>query len=221
MLREFVLPFEILSFLVSLLMYRRKSIPQYLRLFPIFLFLTCVFEIATIPSGDDNLITMPLHNFFTVSEFLFYFYVLYNMITKNVVKKVILISSVIYPIIAVWYILLQDVYLFHGLTFMIGAVLTVCLCIYHLYELFNVPNLRATLISPTFWLCIGLLSFYGGIAPLFGAWNWLPSNTFNLQIVDLVIAVLNYILYSSFMAAFFCFLKTSRPAEDVPGTPRS
>lgn len=210
----YVLALEILCFLVSLLIYLRKRIPNYLRLFPIFLFITCVVEAIGTAIRDKSLAGMPMYNYFTVLEFVFYYYILYQIILNKTVKKIVIVAAVTYPVFATLYILNQDIYIFHSLSFMLGAFITVGLCIFHLYELFSIPDLKATLNNPTLWICLGLLLFYSCIIPFIGAYNWINWLIgIEKTVHSLTLSILNYILYSSFIIAFLCFLKTAKRKE--------
>src|SRR5688500_18874499 len=94
--------FIAISLLASLSVYfTSKESPFYLKLFPPFLLATLIVESlgAYLPSvGKPN---VWLYNFFTISEFCFYLFVLRLIINSSNIKKVIWIILILYPIIAV------------------------------------------------------------------------------------------------------------------------
>src|SRR5688572_9906489 len=168
--------FEALSLFVSLLLYLRKDVQLYLRFFPIFLFITVVVEIIGFMLRGEGLASRPMFNYFSAFEFVFYFFVLRLIIKNNRVRRIILYFTILYPIIAIVYILSRNLYDFHSLTYNIGAISVVGFCVYYFYELFKTPVINSLLKEPSFWICAGLLVYYSCTVPLAGVINYLSPN---------------------------------------------
>jgi hypothetical protein len=208
LLMGIILFFEALSFLVSLLLCLRKDVHLYLRFFPIFLFITVVIESIGFMLRGEGFASRPMFNYFTAFEFVFYFFVLRLMIKDNRVRRIILYCTILYPVIAIVYILSRKFYDFHSLTYNIGAIAVVCFCVYYFYELFKTPVINSLLKEPSFWICAGLLVYYSCTVPLAGVINYLsPNIELEENLGRLILAITNFLLYSSFMVAFYCFLK--------------
>jgi hypothetical protein len=203
-----VLIFEILALLVSTLIYSRKNVHLYLRFFPIFLLITIVVEVIGFALREKGLGSNPLCNFLTVLEFVFYFFVLRLSIKDSRVRRIILYFTILYPIIAIVYILSQNFYAFHSLTYNIGAISIVCFCVYYFYEVFKTPVINNLLKEPSFWICTGLLIYYSCTVPLIGVFNYINTKIeLEQSVFALILTITNVLLYSSFIIAFICFLR--------------
>jgi hypothetical protein len=203
-----ILLFEALSLFVSLLLYLRKGVHLYLRFFPIFLFITVVVESIGFMLREQGLASRPMFNYFMAFEFVFYFFVLRLIIKDIRVRRIILYFTILYPIIAIIYILSRNLYDFHSLTYFMGAISVVCCCVYYFYEMFKTPVINNLFKEPPFWICAGLVIYYSCTVPLAGVINYLnPNIELEENLGRLILAISNFLLYSSFMIAFFCFLK--------------
>ena len=200
----------LVSLAASLSIYIQRKDNSYLKLFPPFLFLTLLVEGASLfglVSGKRN--TM-MYNFFTVVEFSFYLFILREIIKNSRMKKVIWLLIWLYDLLALANIIfIQKLYGFPSLTYAIGCLLIVAICIYYFFELFQFPHSVALVRQPAFWICSGLLFFYCCSFPIFGPINILKA----LPVVfsknfAVIINVLNVLLYSSFTIAFLCRLRT-------------
>lgn len=135
-LQYLIILFEFLSFVASLVFFFRKNPPRYLKLFPAFLFVTVIVELIAAVLKLNKISTKPLYNYFSVFEVLFYLFVLYCIIESHRVRKIILYSGVLYPIVSIIDILTHKLKSFHALTYCLGAILLVCLCVYYFFDFF-------------------------------------------------------------------------------------
>src|ERR1700727_2642097 len=128
----------IISFLISLSVYFHRNWPYYLRIFPVFLFLSILAQVAGYlleHSQGSNLI---LYNFFSVFEFEFYLWILRSFIQSPLFRKIIFQLLWIYPMLfLINIIFIQPITQFHSITYSIGAVLIVILSIYYFFEIFQ------------------------------------------------------------------------------------
>jgi hypothetical protein len=198
-----------IAVLAGLIVYFQPDTDVYLRLFPIFLLLTeIVILIATYLSGQNgnNII---LYNFFGSFEFCFYFFILYRIIQKRLAKQIIFYILCIYPLLALINIFfIQGLTSFHSITYGLGCILIISICIYYFLELFQLEHSVNLGQQPAFWICSGLLFFYACTFPIFGLLNLIRSLPYViLKNLRTIIDLLNIFLYSSFTIAFLCRLR--------------
>jgi hypothetical protein len=201
--------FIAISFFASLSTLYVKESPLYLKLFSPFLLATLIVESvgAYLPSVDEP--NVWLYNFFTVIEFAFYLLVISLIVTDQKWKRIIRVLLMLYVSAAVINILfIQRMQAFHTVTYALGCLLIVFVCIYYFLELFKHPKSVRLSSNPAFWLCSGLLFFYCCGFPLYGLTNFI-SGISRLIIKNFfaIIVILNCFLYALFTIAFLCRLK--------------
>ena len=210
--------FIITAILISFKKYAGKTTTLYLKLFPYFLLLTLAVEITGIIMSDvlrrsNNLW---LYTNFMGIEFLFYFWVLREIIVTPVVKKIILFVIIIFTVVYYWNNLFgQGKTGFPSITYAIGCVLIALGCLFYFYELFQRPSAFSLFQQPSFWVCTGLLFYYIGTFPFFGLVNFFNIyQKFVKYNMASFIQILNIFLYSSFSIAFVCpsVFKKSSPS---------
>jgi hypothetical protein len=195
-----------LSFLVSLSVYYKTKTTgyQYLKLFPPFLLVTLIIEYIgayRATTGDNNVL---LYNLFSTFEFCFYLFILSLIIINASVRRIICIMMILYAIAALVNIFFIQK-LFHTVTYSIGCLLVVSVCIYYFFELFRLPKYVKLKNNPAFWICSGLLFFYCCGFPLFGLVNyWAANSPILVRNFTEIVGILNIFLYSLFMIAFLC-----------------
>ncbi|MEO5564231.1 MAG: hypothetical protein ABIR18_12370 [Chitinophagaceae bacterium] len=195
-----------LSFLASLtVFYKLNAVDSYLRYFPPFLLATILIELLGLylnGKGRDNILT---YNFFTAFEFCFYMWIVNLIINEKQVKKIIRITILVYAIIAAGNIIFIQTGQFHTVTYALGCLMVVVVCIYYFFELFRLPRSIKLSSNPAFWICSGLLFFYCCGFPLFGLLNyWSGISKLVLKNFGQILTILNVFLYSLFTLAFLC-----------------
>ena len=200
----------ILSIVAAFLVYRQKDNPVYLKAFLFFLLVTMGVEIAGGTLSEKKINTILLYNIFTSFEFVFYLWVIRDVISNLIAKRVVVIVMYIYPILAFFEIWVKPD-AFHAVTDAIGCLLIVIACIYYFLELFQLSHSVNLLKEPAFWICSGLLFFYSCTFPIYGAANFIIQLP-NVIVKNLaaVLDVMNILLYSSFAIAFLCRLKVRK-----------
>lgn len=200
--------FELISLLASLSLYFQKSMPGYMKLFPVFIFVTIVVEIIGGMLMDRGIPNVLLYNLFFTVEFVFYLFILRNFVHSRKVKKLIFYISLVYPVLALINIFFIQVNTFESITYSLGCLLIVGVCVYYFLELFQLPHSVNLKREPAFWICSGLLFFYCCSFPLFGLNNYLLSTSgVILQNLTSILSVINILLYSLFTIAFLCRVK--------------
>lgn len=202
---------QIISLLVSSSLLFRRNSPGYLKVFPLFLFITVVIEVIGWQLIMNGINATLLYNIFTTLEFEFYLFLLYNIIRNVKFKHFILYALCIYPILVILNISIVQVNTFHSVTYSFGCLLIVTVCIYYFLELFQLPKSIDLKSEPAFWICSGLLFFYCCSFPLFGLLNFLHSvSGVIMRNLASIVMILNILLYTSFIIAFICSLKSKK-----------
>jgi len=199
-----------LSMLAGLTVFLQRNAEFYLRLFAYFLVLTFIVEVIeaflTFHAKSNLLILNP----FTVLSICFYIWLLRCFIHSRKVRTLTLYLLYIYPAISLYNIyFIQKMRVFHTMTYSVGCLLIVGLCIYYFFELFQLTPATKLLRQPSFWICSGLLFFFSCSFPLYGLNNLVMRTASALTIRNLSI-VFNFIyvfLYSFFTIAFLCRLR--------------
>ena len=147
-----------LCFVISLVFFNRNKDKIFLKWFPVFLLVSAGVEAYTSYMsnlGQDN---TRLYNFFSFSEFIFYFFVLYHIIRSSRIKKAIFIATCIFvPLDLLNIFFGQGLDVFHTVTYSVGCLLIIAPSIYYFYELFRLPKLFSLMREPSFWIVSGLL----------------------------------------------------------------
>lgn len=199
--------FIVLSFLASLIIYsRRTRIYAYFKLFPPFLLLTLAVEsYGSYLSfkGQDNVI---IYNFFSIFEFCFYFFFIRSIIKSEKVKKILLITALLYALLAcINIVFVLKIKSFHITSYVIGCLLITIACVYYFFELLRFPRVSKLHYNPTFWICTGILFFYCCSFPLYGLLNyWNGISKLVLNNFMQIASVINIFLYSLFTIGFLC-----------------
>lgn len=201
----------VIALLASFTVYRQKSSDIYLRLFPIFLFIVTVLLGISTYLASQVLNNTLVFNLLTIFQYCFYFFLLFRIIQHPVVRKIALHLIWVYPLIAAGNILFVQKANFHTITYSLGGILVVGLCVFYFFELFQRPRFVNLSSSPDFWICSGLLFYYSCTFPIYGMVNNLNDMPkFILRNLNIIFNVLDILLYTSFSIAFLCRLRTRK-----------
>ncbi|HMH31937.1 MAG TPA: hypothetical protein VK543_02850 [Puia sp.] len=202
----------VISFFAALTVYFQPGSPLYLKLFPPFLAMTILVELTAsyfIVKYGEN---VSVYNIFNIVNFCFYYFVLREIITNKTAKKVIFYIMMIFLPLAVCNLLfVQKIGNFNSMTFSIGSLLIVGMCVYYFFELFQLPKAINLLREPAFWICSGLLFFFVCSFPFFGLINFISNaSLLLLSRFVRVLIIVNVFLYSLFTIAFLCRIRIRR-----------
>lgn len=203
-----------ISLLASLTAYFQRNTDFYLRLFPLFLLITGGVEILADYMAMHDIPNAMLYNFFFIFEFCFYFFALIRIVSNKKAKKGIFLLILVFLLLAAWNLLFNQKRAFNTMTYDLGCLLIVAICIYYFFELFLLPYSVNLLGQPAFWICSGLLFFYACSFTIIGSINFL--NKMPRVIIGNLVSIvylLNVFLYSSFTIAFLCRLKTRKSSS--------
>jgi len=198
-----------IALLTSLTVYIRPTTSLYLKIFPIFLTVILIIGLRIGYLSSHYKSNIGFYNLFTTIAFIFYFFSLQQIIVNKKVKRIIVYIAFIYPLITLLNIFwIQTGAVFNTITFSLGCLLIVMICIYYFLELFQLTSSINLLTQPSFWICSGLLFYFSCSFPLLGLVNFLKSPS---KIIGNSLAIisnlLDVLLYSSFTIAFLCRIK--------------
>jgi hypothetical protein len=203
--------FEFICLLASLTLFFQKDTPTHLKLFCLFLFVTLCVEVTGVIlwlKGKSNIL---LYNMFGVFSVMFYLFFIRNIIHNIVVKRLISLTIVIYPLLTFLNIQFVQVNAFHSITYSLGCLLIVAACAFYFYELFQLKQSINLLREPSFWICSALLFFFSCTLPFIGMTNFLFKVSPGIaQNLGSILAIINFLLYSLFTIAFLCRLRIAK-----------
>jgi hypothetical protein len=191
--------------------YQHRPSILYFKIFPFYLTATLATELVAIYMGANNMNNITLYNYFSLIMFMFYYVMLYGIITSKNVKKIIAVIFLIYPILFFLNLTFVQTLGFVSFTYSIGCLLVTIFGIYYLYEIFQMPTSIDLRREPSFWFCVALLFFYPCTYPYFGLAKYIidvPTIIFNN--ITTLLNLMNVLLYSLFTIAFLCRIRIRR-----------
>ena len=200
--------FIVLSILASLTIILYPPDRLYLKLFPFFLFATFIIELISSYLSSYNKTNIQLYNFFGIFEIVFYFFLLSEVIKNRKIRKIVKGLIWIYPLICMLNIFFVQVNSFHTMTYVLGCLLMVSICIYYFFELFHLSHSISLMHEPSFWICSGLLFFYCCSFPIFGLLNYVRGlPMYIIGNITGILNLMNVLLYSLLTIAFLCRIR--------------
>ena len=206
-------------FLISLLVFTKKHTPRYLKLLPLYFFCLMIVDKIIDYTTDLRMHNNILLNIWGIVEFSFYFFVLREIIISVKVKKRILYVLIVYGIFAFTNLFFfQHNDLFNPINFTIGTVITVILCIYYFFELFQKTEAQSLMRLTSFWIVSAILFNAVLIFPIWALFSFMDQLSKANRITSMIIfnniiaifniiSVLTYILYT---IGFLCVIRTSK-----------
>lgn len=209
---HFYIWFILAGSVLSGIVYFKKSAPFFLQALPVYLLITFVVEYIGQWMNSQGRITLWLYNIFVTIEFIFYFWMLQFVVRNRFVKRLLKKSIWVFPIVVILNkLFIQKGLQFHTLTVSLGSLIIVIATITYFFELFQLEKPVNLVREPSFWICSGLLFFYACSFPLFGLVNFFRSPSYLvIKIIDSILAIMNIFLYSSFIIAALCRIKTMK-----------
>jgi hypothetical protein len=203
--------FIVISFLVSFPLFRQTQTPFYLKLFSPFLGLTLLVDGYGLYLRSKGINNYTMYSLFTALEFVFYLFVLSCIIRNLRVRllvRYILVFNIFFSLISMFYIQKDR---FNSISYSLSCLLIVFFCIYYFFEIFRYPQFVNLKNEPSFWICSGLLFYYCCSFPLLGLTTLLE--TIPRVLVDnifILLNAMNILLYTLFVIAFLCRIKTQK-----------
>jgi len=154
----------------------------------------------------DEANIMAQYNLVMLIEFLIYAYFFKQIIISELVKKIITIFMIIFPIfwcISVFFIF--KITQWNSYVFLLGGTFTIIWALIYFYQLLTSFESTPIKSCGEFWIALGVIIFYSCNVPFMGIYNFLlinyPSLILNFQIV---LQIANIAMYSLFTYAFLC-----------------
>ncbi len=154
-----------------------------------------------------------LYNYSSIVEFAFYSWIIIRILplkkSKNKLKKIVLIYCLIALINIIFF---QGKTGFHSITFALGSILIITLCIYYFYQLLLFPNEEKLITQPNFWICTALLFSFTCSFPIFCLNNFyahkISQNIW--PIISSISNIINIIFCLLLIVAFVCRIKIKK-----------
>lgn len=202
----------VICLLSSITVYFQPQSELYLKLFPVYLLITNAVSAIGVYMGDHNMNNTLLYNIFSIVEVVFYFYIFYAIIRNKKLKKIIIYVICFYAILSVFDMYSsQKANVFHSLSYSVGSLFLVCLCVFYFYELFQSPQTNSLFREPAFWICTSILFSTCCTFPLFGfAMFFHTPPKFVINNIQIILLIVNVFSYSLYTIAFLCRIKTSK-----------
>jgi hypothetical protein len=109
--------------------------------------------------GANNLV----FNITTVIEFIFFYYLYFEAIKKQVFKNIIIVLAGLYFICSLINIIfVQGLYDFNTYTMLLGTAVIILFVFFYFYDAFDNQEPINLIKEPMFWISIGIFLFYLG-----------------------------------------------------------
>jgi len=211
---EYISPLSTLLPLLVFLpfMFKKRELPlKVIFFYNIYSFLNDLLIINRFAHGLK--VSMFLYTF-TVVEYTSFSFLLYFLIKSNIVKKTILICSLLFIVFCLYNIINEPIRVFDSVQASIESILVLVYCIIYFYEQLNQPQLSFIYTKYTFWLITGVLVYLSGTFFLYAFAVNLPDQTrVNWWAINLVCTILKNVLFT---VAILIYIKTNRRPPQTP-----
>lgn len=204
--------FKIAAFVASLLAWNviRKS--TYLRLFPVLLLVIVAVEVyETFFATHTQATNAWIYNIQVPLQYLFYLTILYFAINHPFFKKLVIAAAALLVFVTVVtnkYFVEQGT--FNSWSYSFGSALVIAGILVKFYEMLQNPTEFNFISNPFFYILFAFLLFNVGTLPYFVMGNWLwfeKGEKQAVMVLQNVMSILNYILYSTYTIAFLWIRK--------------
>lgn len=196
------------SFLSSLISFR-LDLPFHLKLFSVLLGLTVLVELTAnfwiVYLKGSN---FWLYNAFTLLEFWVYGYFYYQLIRLRLLRRVIFLFLLIFPIFwAVTVFFLFGFNTWNSYVLIVGDFFSIVFALMYYYQVISNREVQPLRHLTEFWIATGMLIYYLGALPYFGMLNFLVELGKHNLVIRHVTTTLYYVLQvlDAFMYALFAY----------------
>ena len=203
----------LMAFLASCALYFQKKISLALYFFPPFLLLAFFVEVIGMWTWYRRINNQWLYIIFTTIEFIYYCWLISEVVEMPSVKKILYHFMWVYPVlIAINKMLLQkSMDKYPNISFSLSCLGIACATMLYFGGLFKSNHYINLIRNPFFWICSGLLFFY--TCSFFGftisniCYSLYSASPSVIKNYNTVVSLLNILLYSSFIIASLCRIK--------------
>ncbi len=179
---------NLLALAVAVLYCYRDFNPSYLRVFPIYLFVSIAIEALVNPyinqildfrpfDGRQEYFRMAIYNLFTPFELFIFSYSLFQIIRSLRVKKMLLILITLFTIFFVQYSVQCDLGVTSNeIAVVLESIIIIIPCLTYFRELFTRIEPVNLLRESSFWLVTGIFFYLATIFPLYMTRSYLTSH---------------------------------------------
>jgi hypothetical protein len=203
---RYITYFEIAAFLASLIAWPKIRKINYLRWFPLLLFVIVGVEAyQTLPRSPEEYNNAWLYNWQVPLQHLLYLLILHQASGNHNIRRCLVLAAGVFIIFTVITSFLISSGEYNTLSYCVGMVFIIGGILISFYEMLQDPGDHNFLRRPFFYMLFAYLLFNVGTLPYFVMANWIgdakPSRDL-LQILANVMSVLNFILYTTYTFAF-------------------
>jgi hypothetical protein len=151
-----------------------------------------------------------LYNYSSVVEFAYYYWLVSKFFANKKARKKVQLISIIYCTTALANIIFfQGKTGFHTITFGLGSLILISICIYYFYQLLLFPKTELLTKQIEFWICVAILFSFVCSFPIFCLNNFYSKKISESiwPTIDSISAFISIIFYSLFIVAFLCKIK--------------
>ena len=210
---------QLCMFILSMTVFILKPSPTILKYYPVYFlgsFGIGFFQEYTWNLGIHN---TNVTNVYSIVDFCFLFFVIRAFIVNAKIRRVIPYAIFIFVIFAcINLVIVQKKEGFNPINYAIATFITVVLCIYYFFELFQRTEAPSLSRLPAFWITSAILFSVVLTFPMFTLmsfmeqWTKLNQTSFriittNIDTIFNIITILTYTLYST---GFLCVIRISK-----------
>lgn len=203
----------LISSFIGILFYIKKIININFFIFSLFLLYTFIIEFTGDKLSQKSIPNVWLYNYSSIIEFSFYIWILTKMFFLKNYLKIIFCFTIFYLIISIINIIFfQGKTGFHSITYALGSILIITLCIYYFYQLLLFPNEEKLITQPNFWICTALLFSFTCSFPIFCLNNFYAHRVSQniWPIISSISNIINIIFCLLLIVAFVCRIKIKK-----------
>lgn len=183
----------------------KKLQPQWLQLFLYFLIVSFIVDLgATYYSQSFKKSNHFIINFFLPVNFCFYFFIFYKTFETKKLRKIVLVSVVLYlGLFLVDILFINGIFFYNTYSYCGGSILVVFCCLLYFMWLFSSDKLLNYFKIPMFWIATGLLFFYAGNLVQYSLVRYIIEHDL-VTIYYTITIILSCILFGAFSIGFLC-----------------
>ena len=147
-----------------------------------------------------------LYNCFLIPQYLLYMIVYYQTITSLILKKIIILTGILYTAFAILNnIFFQSIYTIDSFTLIMASLIVIFLTVSYFEELRKKEDLVKLTSHAMVWISLGAFIFHAASLPYLISLDYLIHNNLPLAIsLFYIFLSLNCIMYSLYAIAFLC-----------------
>lgn len=214
---------NLVALIIGLLYCYRRSSPPYLRIFPVYLFVSLAVEVIagafigkvfhfSIFGDHQPYAKKVIYNLYTLFELYVFAWFLFQVLRSSLIRRLLIALVILFSIYFIFYLLQTDIGKKNNMSLIVLESLIIIIpCLTFYRELFTGKEPIDLLKTPSFWLVTGIFFYLATIIPLCAATDYMFSHGLtkavrNLASINSFALVVTYLL---FIKGFTCRIKKS------------